>query len=331
MKLLLLLPAFLLSSVMLNAQSSAADYMRRTPKIPTSVCGNVASERNVFESAIEALSIEIETDAQRRAKILEDNAKQNEDVMKNNIVKQSGISASEMKKLESEEGMSDAEQKAMVDRMMQQQTGITLNDAQNLQNMNKQQQEAWGTQYAAGQVDNAKKDPNATLAKNQHNQDMYELLAEQQELSSKISEMENRLKQKYSLLVQKQDVEKSKLENDLKPLYLELRSINDGEGSTKADELHAARVMQSIHSLQDAFCAKQSPDFLLFLADCRTSFEGMLTNYDRMEEIQNEVTALQTGVPFPPESAGRLSILAVDQYLGYLKEAYKTKLYTPEP
>lgn len=322
---------FLLITFFAEAQSSAIEYLNRAPKIPVSVCGNQAAEREKFENAVETLSGLIETDAQRRARILEENAEQNEDVMKNNIMKQSGITESEMKKLESKEGMSDAEQKAMVDRMLQQQAGITLNDAQNLQNMNKQQQEAWGTQYAAGQVDNAKKNPNSTAAKNQNSRDMYELLAEQHGLAEKISEMENQLRQRYSDLIKKQDAAKSTLENDLKPLYTELNSINDGEGSTRADVAHAEDVIRRIHIKQDAFCEKHSPDILKFLADCRNSFEGMLPSYDRMEEIQNEVTAMQTGVPFPPESAGRLAILAVDQYLGYLKEAYRNKLYRPEP
>lgn len=331
MKHLLILAFFLFVFSGLNAQSAAFDYMRRSAQIPLQVCGNIPGEREKFEAAVEALSQEIEADAQRRAKILEDYARQNEDVMKNNMVKKSGISDAEMKKLQSEEGMSDAEQKAMVDRVLQQQAGITLDDAKNLQTMNKQQQEAWGTQHAAGQVQNAANDPNAILAGNQINRDMYELLAEQNDLSAQISDMENKLRLQYTDLIKLEDQAKASLETELQPLYLELRGINDGEGSTKADIAQAADVMHRIHVKQDAYCEKYSPDYLKFIAECRNSFEGMLSKYDRLEQIQNEVNGIQTGVVFPPESAGRLSILAVDQYLGYLKEAYRNKLYKPEP
>jgi hypothetical protein len=128
------------------------------------------------------------------------------------------------------------------------------------------------------------------------------------------------------------EAEKDKvlLENELKPLIAELRSINDGEGSTQADVDHANRVIKEIHNRQDKFCEKWTPRMMEFLVQAKGTTQKTIPDYDRLEEIQAEVTAAQTGTDKLTAGKGVLSLQAVEQYLGYLKETFRYKLYRGE-
>jgi hypothetical protein len=159
---------------------------------------------------------------------------------------------------------------------------------------------------------------------------MYELLAEQSRLHDKISAMENQIMIDYTTIDNEANAGKIVLENELKPLYEELSHINDGEGSTQADIDHSDRVMKKIKEKQDVFCSKYTPRMLKFIQECKDTYTGSFADYDRMEEIQFQVTAAQTGTKLIPVGKGMYSIQAVGQYLEYLGKAYTYKLYRPE-
>lgn len=330
MKNLVLTIITLFLTQVVSAQTTAAEYMKRAPNVPADVCKTKGGIQDAFESKVKDLSSAIHEDAQNRSREAEKYMKGNEEQMKANMMKNSGMSDEDIKRLQNGKEMTDAEAQAMADKMMQQQTNISLDEAKNLSNKSEAEQEAWAQGFAAEQMAAAQANPGQNKGANETNMALYELLEEQTTLRNKVSAMENQLRQQYKALDQEAEVAKAALETGLKPLYTELNSINDGEGSTKADVDHADRVIKKIHEKQDAFCLNFTPGMLDFIAQCKEAYTKALPDYDRLEEIQFQVTAAQTGTALMATGKGMYSIQAVEQYLGYLMEAYRYKLYRTE-
>jgi hypothetical protein len=226
--------------------------------------------------------------------------------MKKNMIKNSGITDDEMQKIQSKNGMTDAEKNGMVNRMMQQKANISLDEAKNLKNMSKEARMAWAKGYGAEQQAMAQVNPSSNA--NTTNLDpkaISSLMAEQSELRAKLSAMENDLQQKFATIEKDAAVERAVMDNQLKPLYTELQSINDGEGSTQADVDHANRLLKKIRTIQEGYCKKFSPRITTFM----------------------RVTSAQTGTYIKPVITGTYSIQAVNFYLGFLNESFRYRLY----
>ncbi len=330
MKTLFFILTGLCFSGILPAQITALEYLRKAPVIPAKICQLNASQQDAFLQKVRTLAEEIANDAQVRKQQTEDYMDANSEQMKANMVKNSGLSDDEIKKLQSGKGMTEAEKNEMVNRMMMQKTNVSMDEAKNLQNMSKEGQDAWAQGYAAEQMALAQTGQGQNTQGQNGNMQAYEQLAEQSALINKITANETAIRQRYNALDGEAAAEKQLLEKELKPLYEELNSINDGEGSTQADVDHAARVLKQIHAKQDKYCEKFTPRMIDFLAQCRNDFETALPDYDRIEQIQFEVTAAQTGTPVNTSGKGTLSIQAVGQYLTYLTDAFRYKLYRTE-
>jgi hypothetical protein len=311
----------------LAAQTTATDYLKRVPDIPVNVCNATGSARDAFLNNVRNLSSVIHEDAANRSRETEEYMKSNEDQMKANMMRKSGMSDEDLMKLQSGEEMSDAEAQAMADKILKQQANISLEEAKNLSKMSDAGKEAWAQGYAAEQMAVAQANPGQNKGFNEENMSMYELLSEQSTLRNKVAGMENQLRQQFIALDKDAETAKALLEAELKPFYTELNSINDGEGSTRADVEHAERVIEKIHEKQDAYCLKFTPRMLEFIEQCKESYAKALPDYDRLEEIQFQVTSLQTGTSLIVPGKGMYAIQAVDQYLGYLVEAFRYKLY----
>jgi len=276
------------------------------------------------------LSSAIHEEAQSRSKAAEEYMKGNEEQMKASMIEKSGMSDEDVKKLQSGKEMTQAEQDAMVNKMMQQQYNISLDEAKNMKNMSKEGQEAWAQGYASEQMAMAQANPGQNKGADKASMSLYELLSEQTSLRNKVTAMENQLRQKYMAIDKEAEAAKAALEVELKPLYEELHSINDGEGSTQADVDHSNKVIKKIQAKQDIFCEQFTPRMLGFIQECKDYFVKSIPDYDRLEEIQFQVTAAQTGTMLMTAGKGMYSIQAVEQYLGYLQEAYRYKLYRTE-
>jgi hypothetical protein len=313
-------------AMVVSAQVTAVEYMNRTPGIPDNVCKDKGSKQDVFNSSVNDLYEAIEKDASQRNRVNEEVMKSHENEMKTNMLKQSGLSDEDMKKVSSGKEMTEAEKMEMADRALKQKTNMSMEDAKNLKNMSKEEQQIWAQKYAAGQMAAAQANPAQTQAENQKNMEMYQLLSEQTDLRNKISAMENSLQQEFTLVDQEAQTARVKLDAELKPLFEALNSINDGEGSTQRDVDKADSIMKIIHAKQDKYCESFTPKLLAFIAKSKQTIKNSIPDYDRAEEIQFKVTSMQTGTTLEMKS-GSYSIQAVSQYLGYLGKAYRYKLY----
>ncbi len=328
MKTIITAIALLLCFLTARSQTTARDYMKQAPNVPNSQCLCDDQVKTTFLNSVSGLSQRIKEDSEERNRRIEEHMQSYEGEMKKNMIKNSGITDDEMQKIQSKKGMTNAEKNEMVNRMMQQKANISLDEAKNLKNMSKEARMAWAKGYAAEQQ--AMAQVNQGSSANTTNLDpnaISSLTAEQSELRAKLTAMEADLQQKFADIENDAAAERAIMDSHLKPLYTELKGINDGEGSTQADVDHANRLLKKIRTIQEEYCKKFSPRIATFIEEAKPVIEKALPDYDRQEELQIMVTSAQTGTEIKPLITGIYSIQAVHFYLSFLNEAFRYRLY----
>ncbi|MEI6060249.1 MAG: hypothetical protein WCR72_06040 [Bacteroidota bacterium] len=315
---------------LLSAQITANAYLNRAPSIPDKVCQFSGAQQDAFTTSVKELSAVIDEDAENRKKEVSEYADSHQAEMEAGVMRNSGLSQSDIKKAKNGKELSKAEQMELANKMVQQNSNMSLDEAKNLGKMNKAGQESWAQGYASEQMAMAQSGSGQNQGANQAGKNLYELVAEQTDLRNQLTTRENSLRQKYITLDQEAQSEKALLEKELQPLRDELNKINDGEGSTQADVNHAKAVISQIHQRQDRYCEKFTPRLIDFLEQYKANTEAAIPDYDRLEDIQAQVTAAQTNTKPITVGKGLFSIQAVGQYLGFLAEASRYKLYQPE-
>ena len=328
MKTILTVIALMLCTLAAWGQTTARDYMKQAPDVPNSQCQCNEQVKTTFLNSVSELSQRIKEDSEERNRQIEQYMQSYEAEMKKNMIKNSGITDDEMQKIQSKKGMTDSEKNEMVSRMMQQKANISLDEAKNLKNMSKEARMAWAKRYAAEQQDLAQVNPGSNAnAINLDPNAISSLMAEQSELRAKLTAMEADLQQKFAVIEKDAAAERAIMDNKLKPLYTELKGINDGEGSTQADVDHANRLLNKIRTIQEEYCKEFSPRIAAFIQEAKPVIEKALPDYDRQEELQIKVTSAQTGTEIKPLITGIYSIQAVNFYLSFLNEAFRYRLY----
>jgi hypothetical protein len=289
-----------------------------------------ADPQDQFVKAVTELQEVLSNDMQHRKQEASDYAAAHEAEMKAGLMRSSGFSESDVLRMQDGRELTAAEKKEMADRMVRQKTNMSIEEAQKLGSMSEANRQAWAQGYTAEQMAAAQARGGQNPGADNTAKRMYELSSEQSALATRLSQQKNDLLQRYTLMDQEAQAAKTALELELKPLYDELNTINDGEGSTQADADHANRVVAKIHARQDQFCSQYTPRINGFIEICRTGTLLSVPDYDRLEQIQAELTAIQTGTAVSTAGKGLLSLQAVDEFLGYLSEAFRYKLYSVE-
>jgi hypothetical protein len=308
-----------------TGQISAAGYMKKIPAAPDKVCLCDESVKDAFLSSVSTLRQTIIEDADQRERQMADFMQSKEGDIKANMVKNSGISDEDMKKLQSGKKMTQAEKMEMANKMMQQQTNISMDEAKNLQKMSKAGQEAWAQGYASEQQAMAQagvkqKNPMGEMAIA-----MNKNVAEQTALATKLQTLQSDLQQKFDALKGEAQAEKAQMDNELQSYY-KIINNNNGEGASQKmiDEDKKARAQIKVR--QDKYCEKMTPKMLAFLAESRSVVENALPDYDRMDELKYQSVENPAGKKLERKVTGIESVKAVAFYLGFVEETFTFRL-----
>jgi len=305
----------------LFAQISAYEYLYTAPAIPENLCHTKGPQQEAYLKTIIDLSDSIKKDIQNRILEAYEYTENHKEEMQAGILRTAGFSETDIQRISGGKDMTDAEKDELRNQLMQKKTDITMNEAINLKYRSKEERQTWAVGYGAEQM-------TVPLANKQLPNELNEnittnkLLSEHSALRQNINEQEKALQELYESIDSVTTVDRIKLEKELKPLYEELKSINLGEGSSQADIELTNRVTKEIQALQERYCEKITPLLTNFLLQCRDSTEKSLPDYDRLEEIQYEVVAEQTGTEIMKAGRGVYSLQAVVSYLGYLAEVF---------
>lgn len=323
MKRLTLASILMLIVMLVHAQSTPEAFLALLPAVPTIDCSTESSRQDeaiaAFQSQITATRDKL-SERIRAEKPKNRNLQLSENV-KGQALTQSGLSESELNKAANKKTPS-AERDRLTDKSVQNQTGFSMEEMQQVKKMSKADRQKWAMENYGKVVQTEKQKAADTKPYQAQNAStMATLAAEQQQLSQNLQQHFNRLsKMKTDLetsAVQQQVI----LERKLKEIELQFRDVNDGEGSTKADMEKLRQKNRLMRQAKTEYCSKLTPLQITYLTAYESALkENILPDLKRTAEIECQMQNATTGKA-EESNVGRLR--AIQDYAGALSGAYK--------
>jgi hypothetical protein len=311
--------------ILLSAQSTFESYLKRTPALPHDSCNISKNEAENFKQQVTAIIAELDNDIENRNRAISQYSDDNEELMKNNVVNQMqqqyNMSDEDVAKMKEGDKLSDEETEALANKMIMQQTNMTLEEAKNLSNMSEAGRQAYAEAYYTEAM--ATQGAQSQTNVNSSTMNTYQLNSEQQTVRNKIMAETQRINNQYAAI------------------------DNDPSGKTMTDKISQwnsklvsmmgivsdkdAKTMDSLGLLiqkeQIKYCDKFTPKYRAVLRQDLANLKALLPDYRRLDEITGEMMKVQTGVAPAPESKDISSLKALLAYLNNLEDAYQYKLY----
>jgi hypothetical protein len=312
-----------------NAQTIFETYLKKVPALPRDSCNISYANADNFALQVNVLIDELDNEIETRNRLVDKYSEDNEEQMKNNITKQMqqqyGMSDEDIDKMKNGDELSDEETQALANKMMMQQTNISMAEIENISNMSEAGKKAWAEGYAAEAMANAQSEPTKQTGNDQA-KTLMALSQEQQSLVNKINVAGTKIANQYSA-IESDPSEKTMTDNIARwnrTLVSMMGEVSD----------HEAKIMDSLSLLiqkeQIKYCDKFTPKYRAALRQDLANVKALLPDYRRLDEVTGEILKVQTGVDPAPESKDRSSLQALLAYLKNLEDAYKYKLYYPE-
>jgi len=328
MKKSIILTILITWTVVLFAQNKTNYYMSKIPGIPSKSCEIKKTDVESFSNQVGELIDKIDDEIGQLNKQVENQNKVNESKTKEAMLKkmqqQYGLSSEDAAKMKNSKNLTKEEKKALANKVMNQQTNMSMEDVKNLKNMSESGKKAYAqsiaTESMAVQESNSqnKATDNGAGAS-------YKLVKEQQALMTKINENSQKIGNLYEAI--ENDPDGLKMLENIKKWREELGALGGvdyGQGGQM--ELLATQIKNEEIQYCKIFTSKYHSALDQHLSNLKTS----LPDYKKLVEVSSALTKSQTGVGNPPEAYDIACLGAIRGYLEKLKGAYKFKLYYPE-
>lgn len=328
MKTILFFSVLFLVCNFLQAQNLTDNYLNRIPSLPKDSCNISETDVETFQKLVSALDNEIKDQIRLLRQQEKTQGKNAEAQAKQNAMQQMGqqygLSQEEMNKMKSGK-MSEADKKALANKMMQQQTNMSMGEVQNLGKMSeagkKAYMEAYGTEAMA-----TSSQPNAAQKKESEKaKDSYELMNEQQSVMAKINAAAQKTGNLYAAI--ETDSKRIQMLDNIEKMQGKFNSMigaNGGQGESM-DSLAA-----KIQSEKNKYCDLFTPQYRNAVKQHFTILKNSLPDQFRLGEITAELAKTQAGVEIPAGSAEIGALEDLRGYLNKLENAYRYKLYYQE-
>jgi len=316
-------------ALMTSAQTVFDSYMKRVPPLPRDSCNISKANAESFVQQVSALIDELTNDIEERNRKSDEYAEENRGAMEDNAMKQVqqqyGMSEEDINKMKNSKSMTDAEKQEMANKMVMQQTNMSMSEIQNMSKMSEAGKKAYAEAYATEAMASAQADPKK-YTPDKNSGKLYSLTNEQQALNQKITAGQQKIVNMYAAI--ENDPEGKAMLDKISKWSAKLTSMM-GEVSD-----YEAHVMDSIGGLitkeEIKYCNKFTPRYRAVLKQDLANLKASIPDCNRLDEVSGELMKLQTGVDAPPESKEASSLGILNAYLDHLKNAYKYKLYYPE-
>lgn len=310
-----------------GAQIKPEEFIKKIPAIPKDSCGITRAAAESFTQNVTNQFELIVTEIERLNEVVNQKSEGSKETAKANAMKQMsqqyGLSPEDMAKMQSGK-MSAAEKQAIANKVLQQQTNMSVGEVQNISKMSdagkKAYTEAYATEMMATSMANPNQEPVNDKAKN-----MQQLLAAQQAALGKITANSQKIGNLYAA-IQNDPAGKEMLKNiDIwHNKLMSMTGIDYGQGK-QMDSLSVLIVNE-----QNKYCHKFTPKYRSALRQHLSLIKASLPDYRKVGELTAEVTKAQTGITIPPENAEIMGLQAVKDYVNALGNVFKFNLRYPE-
>ncbi len=324
-KLLLILISICLTAVV-SAQFLTEGYLNKTPALPKDSCNITFAQVESFTSQVGSILEQVNNAIGQMNKSSRQSAKVNEATAKQQAAKQMeqfGMSQEDMAKMKSGK-MTAAEKKALANKMMMQQTNISVDEMKAVQGMSAEGKKAFTEaltteMMASGQSGQIKSSAPGNAP------DLASLLQEQQQIMGNLSSRDKKFTALYSSLENNAEGKQmlQRIEN-WKSKWTSMMGVDAGQGN-QMDSLQVLIKKEEIK-----YCDKLSPLYRAALRTHLAVIKTSLPDYRRLAEITGQIAELQAGIPSAAGGNDITGLTALREYLSRLSKAYKYKLSYPE-
>jgi len=318
----------ILITIMASAQTKTNEYLKKIPSIPKDSCNVTKANADAFVLKVGALIDQLKADMDALTELqdntMENNKETAEKTVMNQMSQQYGISQEDLEKLKNKKNMTDAEKKELANKMMQQQTNMSMDEVAKLSKMSESGKKAYAEAYATEAMATSQTDPNQK-AKSDNAKNMYELAQAQQNINGKTSSITQKEADLYKPI--NTDPERQKMLDRIDKWNSEIMAmagVDYGQGK-QMDSLALLIKNEKIK-----YCNTYSPKWRAALRQHYKMLMTSIPDFLEYGKANAEMNKAQTGIETPQECLEIGSLSTILQYLQALQGVYSCKLYYPE-
>lgn len=303
------------------AQQTPEALLGQAPAVPQNVCAMNGDQRSEFLNKVKALSQQLAAEIEKREQQNQAWAEANQSKIEQNALDKAGLTQADLAKLQNN-NLSQVEEQAIINKAMQNQYGMSMDDAQKLASMSPKEQEAWAAAQANQMQAQAKANPAAArqTGTQKNSKEMSELTQELQTLVQKLTDKATALQKEFQKL--EDDAQNSDLAKEVARLEKEVGRRMGASGSAKEDA-EMNQLQSQLKSKQDEYCKTYSNRQVRLVSNYNSFVKTSMPDNYRIEEITKRLTALQTGVDTKSVSNDMTALVSVSNYLGVLENIFK--------
>ncbi len=311
-----------------GAQNISNGYLMKIPALPADSCNVTRAGVERFTQQVSALAGQLKDEIDTLNRTVNRHIKANEGSAQERAMKQMsqqyGMSQADIEKMKNSKNMTAEEKQAFANKMMSQQTNMTVDEAKNLGKMSEAGRKAYAEAYVTEAMATSQADPKQQ-AQNDALKSQYYLVNSQQATVKKLSAIEQNISALYSPI--EADPERQKMLDRIgqwNNKIMSMTGIDYGQGK----EMDSLAVL--IKNEQIAYCNKFTPRYRAALRKHLELLKTSMPDYQSLGKITAEVTKVQTGIEMPAGGTEIPALKAIDAYLNALQDAFDYNLYFPE-
>lgn len=231
--------------------------------------------------------------------------------------KEAGLSDADIEKLKNMDNLSEAEQEALTSKLMEGKYNLSLDEVKRLDKMSGKGKEAWTRAYADEVVANAQANPEQTRGDQRKARGTLEATKELKGLLDWIGAQESKYAQQLS------DLDQDSEAKAIRELEAKLRGMSSGGKVTEAKRKEMEALSKKIQSARKAYCPRYASRYQGIVEHHGDALKSALADYNRIDEIQFELTSMETGVSKGRPQTGLSGMKAVQHHVGLLNGAFK--------
>ena len=320
--------------ISLQAQNRPEAYMSMMPDIPGPICDHHNEGTGHFYTEIQNVDIKLTAELNRRRENMDASVNSNQSKIEAHAMQQSGVSPELTQKMmalqqqkknaktEQQRKEVDKQMKALTDQMMQESANISMGEVQNLKKMDKEGKTAWATAYSTEKKAEVMAEPEKYQEQNAKNMQKFNLQQQYSRLNDSLGAAQGKYAKKF------QEMEENEVGKNLLELIGNTRKeMNDyiamcTEKDIEQDKGKIDGYKDQINMACESYCQLLGPRYAENVETYKNFILTALSSYYRLEDLNNKVMAMQTGVDLKPEP-GYLGLDVVKDYLSRLKDAFR--------
>jgi hypothetical protein len=307
-------------------------FLTQFPSVAKSTCIIDTVELSNYRSQLLKVTDQLDDLCAKRKAALEERIQKVKPDVEKNIAKDFNLSNSDLQKLKQKK-LSDAQKKALMDKMLKDKTDISMKQIEQLKKMkkegNKEGIQNWADAYSTQKMsemmsgDSTKTPEQIEMEKNlSKNKELNDLMKEQKQIIDRIAAVDKRITNKMIEFNKEDSIQTEILNTNVKPLEKELTK----EG---LDENARRSIYIKIMMFKYSYCEIISPMYIDIINDMRISTEPLIPTYDRLEIVNAEINAKTLGLKEWPTDPGLMQLEAVKSLAHAIASVYKYTIIRP--